>query len=78
MWSLQRRSNEADDSFLVQSFVRETRVLDVQSARDVEMDDEEERSETMEEGGALTEVTIPEVRQVRPWYFSCSENQQST
>ncbi|KAL7499954.1 hypothetical protein ACHAWT_010895 [Skeletonema menzelii] len=60
MWSLRRGFDEHDDTFLVQSFVRETRILGVQSSKDLEMDgstdmddDEEE-----EEGGALAEVTI--------------------
>ncbi len=60
MWSLRRGFDEQDDTFLVQSFVRETRILGVQSSKDLEMDgstdmddDEEE-----EEGGALAEVTI--------------------
>ena len=65
MWSLRRGFNEQDDTFLVQSFVRETRILGVQSSKDLEMeegtskddmDDEEEEEE--EEGGALAEVTI--------------------
>ena len=65
-----RRYDEVDGSFLVQSFVREMRVLGVQSARDMEADEKEE-SEAMEnaqkeeEGGALAEVTIP-IRSTTP------------
>lgn len=64
MWSLRRKFGDEDDAFLVQSFVRETRVLGVQSAKDVEMEDDEEYEEGKEmdedeEGGALAEVTIP-------------------
>ena len=62
MWSLRRGFDEQDDTFLVQSFVRETRILGVQSSKDLDIeefkedmdgDDDEE-----EEGGALAEVTI--------------------
>lgn len=62
MWGLRRSSKDGDDSFLVQSFVGETRVLGVQSSKDLEvdgddaMDDDEDEEE--EEGGALAEVTI--------------------
>ena len=35
MWSLRRKFTDVDDSFLVQSFVRETRVLGVQCVKDV-------------------------------------------
>ena len=65
-----RRSDEVDGSFLVQSFVREMRVLGVQSARDMEADEKKE-SEVMEnaqkeeEGGALAKVTIP-IRSTMP------------
>jgi DNA damage-binding protein 1 len=57
MWSLRRTFADEDDSFLVQSFVRETRILGVQSGGEAEM--EEEDDEDQEEGGALAEVTIP-------------------
>ena len=55
MWSLRRGFEEQDDTYLVQSFVGETRILGVQSSKDLgmDMDDDEE-----EEGGALAEVTI--------------------
>ena len=67
MWSLRRKFTDVDDSFLVQSFVRETRVLGVQNVKDViddvegggeknEMEIEEDQDEV---GGALAEVTIP-------------------
>jgi len=59
MWSLRRRYDDVDDSFLVQSFVRETRILGVQSS--VEGDDdemEEDNDSEEEESGALAEVTI--------------------
>ncbi|KAL7533171.1 hypothetical protein ACHAXR_005080, partial [Thalassiosira sp. AJA248-18] len=68
MWALRRKLEDGDDAFLVQSFVRETRMLGVmQSVKEVEMDDEEDRGsggmqeeeEEEEEGGALAEVTIP-------------------
>jgi DNA damage-binding protein 1 len=43
MWNLRRKFEDIDDSFLVQSFVRETRVLGVQSIKDVaEMEDNED------------------------------------
>ena len=43
MWNLRRKFEDIDDSFLVQSFVRETRVLGVQSVKDVaEMEDNED------------------------------------
>eukprot|EP00571_Detonula_confervacea_P013192 CAMPEP_0172297872 /NCGR_PEP_ID=MMETSP1058-20130122/741_1 /TAXON_ID=83371 /ORGANISM="Detonula confervacea, Strain CCMP 353" /LENGTH=1677 /DNA_ID=CAMNT_0013007075 /DNA_START=54 /DNA_END=5084 /DNA_ORIENTATION=- len=57
MWSLRRKFNEVDDTYLVQSFVRETRVLGVQSVKDDE--DMEDAEEGEEEQGALAEVTIP-------------------
>ena len=53
MWSLRRRFKDEDDTFLVQSFVRETRVLGVQSVGG------EEDMEEEEESAALAEVTIP-------------------
>lgn len=67
MWSLRRKFTDVDDTFLVQSFVRETRVLGVQNVKDViddvegggeknEMEIEEDQDEV---GGALAEVTIP-------------------
>ena len=64
MWSLRRKFHDVDDTFMVQSFVRETRILGVQSTKDMENDDEMEESSQMEEesdeeeGGALAEVTI--------------------
>ena len=65
MWSLRKQFADEDDAYLVQSFVRETRMLGVQSVKDVEMEGEEEGSEMEEddseseqEGGALAEVTI--------------------
>jgi DNA damage-binding protein 1 len=75
MWSLRRRFHEDDDSFLVQSFVRETRVLGVQSAKDVEMEDERDGDPQMEEeegegGGALAEVTIPGFNSSKSTLFS--------
>lgn len=54
MWSLRRKFVHEDDVFLVQSFVRETRILGVQSAGEEIMEDEEE-----EESAALAEVNIP-------------------
>eukprot|EP00956_Cyclotella_meneghiniana_P024720 scaffold50024_cov69-Cyclotella_meneghiniana.AAC.1 len=55
MWSLRRKFVHEDDMFLVQSFVRETRILGVQnSGGEEDMADEEE-----EESAALAEVTIP-------------------
>jgi len=60
MWSLRRRYDDVDDSFLVQSFVRETRILGVQSSTegdDDEMEEDNNDSEE-EESGALAEVTI--------------------
>lgn len=61
MWSLRRGFHEQDDTFLVQSFVRETRILGVQRSKDIEMegskDDMDDNNEE-EEGGALAEVTI--------------------
>ena len=73
MWSLRRRYGDADDAFLVQAFVRETRMLGVTSVGDVEMEEEDrEGADTggtdepqdgeegeEEQGGALAEVTIP-------------------
>lgn len=61
MWSLRRRYNDVDDSFLVQSFVRETRILGVQQSSTEGGDDEMEEdndNEEEEESGALAEVTI--------------------
>ena len=65
MWSLRRGFNEQDDTFLVQSFVRETRILGVQSSKDLEMEEginkddmDDDAEEEEEEGGALAEVTI--------------------
>jgi len=61
MWSLRRGFDEQDDTFLVQSFVRETRILGVQSSKDLEMDgsqDGMDDDDEEEEGGALAEVTI--------------------
>jgi DNA damage-binding protein 1 len=79
MWSLRRKFTDVDDSFLVQSFVRETRVLGVQSVKDVvgmEEDEEggEEKSEMEleddEGGGALAEVTIPGFNSYKPTLFA--------
>ena len=55
MWSLRRKFADEDDAFLVQSFVRETRILGVQSTGGgiEDMKDDEEES------AALAEVTIP-------------------
>lgn len=54
MWSLRRKFSDDDDMFLVQSFVRETRILGVQSSGSGdEMEDGEGG------GAALAEVTIP-------------------
>eukprot|EP00984_Skeletonema_dohrnii_P033571 scaffold30518_cov61-Skeletonema_dohrnii-CCMP3373.AAC.1 len=61
MWSLRRGFDEQDDTFLVQSFVRETRILGVQSSKVLEMDDSQDDmddDDEEEEGGALAEVTI--------------------
>jgi len=61
MWSLRRGFDEQDDTFLVQSFVRETRILGVQSSKDLEMEgskDDMDDDDEEEEGGALAEVTI--------------------
>lgn len=64
MWSLRRGFDEQDDTFLVQSFVRETRILGVQNSKDLAMDDAggkddmDDDDEEEEEGGALAEVTI--------------------
>ena len=41
MWNLRRKFGEDDDAFLVQSFVTETRILGVQSAKEVGMEDED-------------------------------------
>jgi DNA damage-binding protein 1 len=51
MWSLRRKFADKDDSFLVQSFVRETRILGVQSSNEEDMDEEG--------SAALAEVMIP-------------------
>lgn len=50
MWSLRRKFSDQDDTFLVQSFVRETRILGVQSSSEEDMEEEE--------SAALAEVTI--------------------
>lgn len=50
MWSLRRKFFDDDDTFLVQSFVRETRILGVQSTGEEDMEEDE--------SAALAEVTI--------------------
>ncbi|KAL3805655.1 hypothetical protein HJC23_005899 [Cyclotella cryptica] len=54
MWSLRRKFSDEDDMFLVQSFVRETRILGVHSSGSGDEMDESEDG-----GAALAEVTIP-------------------
>jgi len=58
MWSLRRRYDDVDDSFLVQSFVRETRILGVQQSSTDDDEMEEDNDSEEEESGALAEVTI--------------------
>lgn len=55
MWSLRRKFDDEDDVFLVQSFVRETRILGVQSIGNGDEMEEEDEDGT----AALAEVTIP-------------------
>ncbi|KAL7554005.1 hypothetical protein ACHAWF_017361 [Thalassiosira exigua] len=78
MWALRRRFADADDAYLVQGFVRETRVLGVQSSKEGGMeeedddDDDEEEEDEDEEGGALAEVTVPGFESSRPTLFACN------
>ena len=65
MWSLRKSFRDADDTYLVQSFVGETRVLGVAAATtgaDVMRDDAaagDDEEEEEEVGGTLEEVVLP-------------------
>ena len=49
MWSIRKSFKDAEDAYLVQSFVGDTRVLGVVAARPSENDEDEETSGTLEE-----------------------------
>lgn len=67
MWSLRRQFDDSQDSYLVQSFVGETRVLGVTKMEDeeaMETTNENDDNDPMEEeegevGGSLEEVVLP-------------------
>jgi DNA damage-binding protein 1 len=67
MWSVRKSFSSKDDSFLVQSFVGETRVLGVSASVD-----EEEDAMQQEEGGTLAEVELPGLESMTSTLYVCN------